>query len=66
MAPCLPLRAPPHAALNSGRPRLSSDGRHLDDDRFRGHVLDVHDIEHVFFGWTRLFTALVMGGVMTA
>ena len=28
--------------------------------------LNVYDIDHVYFSWTRLFMALVMGGVMTA
>lgn len=33
---------------------------------FLAMYLNVHDIEHGFFSWTRLFMALVMGGVMTA
>src|SRR6476469_3168702 len=33
---------------------------------FAATYLNVFELDHVFFSWTRLFMALVMGGVMTA
>lgn len=33
---------------------------------FGGMYLNVFDIDHAYFSWTRLFMALIMGGIMTA
>lgn len=33
---------------------------------FAAMYLNVFEIDHVYFSWTRLFMALIMGGVMTA
>lgn len=33
---------------------------------FAAMYLNVYEVDHVYFSWTRLFMALIMGGVMAA
>jgi hypothetical protein len=33
---------------------------------FGGMYLNTYQVDHVFFSWTRVFMAMIMGGIMTA